>query len=366
MHSSAHLPLRCCIIGATGFIGGQVARAAIDQGWRVRAVRRRPDAVGAIGDLPVEWVTGDLMDRASLVSAMRDCPLVFHVAGHYPQRSCDIWQAVQHGVIGMRHVLTAAPIAGIKRLIYTSALTTIGPPGEPGRLANESDPYIPGSVPNAYFESKWAMEMEAMRAFGRGVPVVIVNPTTTFGPGDVKPTSGKALLMLAKGLIPGYIAGTINVVDSRDVATGHIAAAQHGRPGRRYILGGHNLTFEEMLATMASAAGRRTPRVRLPGWSAKVLGQAGCLLGVTGSAVLQAIDQFQPLDTSHARSELKLGEPIPFEQTCLDTLAWFRQHGYLKGNQPAATSPAQPGADGSRSGQGPDGTSEQPSTSARP
>jgi dihydroflavonol-4-reductase len=346
MHISAHLPLRCCILGATGFIGGQIARAAIDQGWRVRAIRRRPDAVGAIGDLPVEWVTGDVMDTASLVSAMRDCPLVFHAAGHYPQRSCDVWQTVRHGVIGMRQVLAAATAAGVKRLIYTSALTTIGRPAEPDRLADESDLYVPGSVPNAYYEAKWAMEMEAMRAFGQGLPVVIVNPTTTFGPGDVKPTSGMALLMVARGLIPGYVAGAINVVDGRDVAVGHIAAARHGRPGRRYILGGQNLTLEEVVTTMARAAGVRAPRVRFPSWSVKALGHAGCILGITGGAVLQGIDQFRPLDTSYARSELKLGEPIPFERTCRDTLDWFRRHGYLKGDQPAAASPAQAGATG--------------------
>ena len=160
MSQSVPVSLRCCILGATGFIGGQIARAALARGWQVRGLRRRPDATGAIGDLDVEWVSGDLIDPASLVAAMRDCPLVFHAAGYYPHRARNVWETVRHGVTGMRNVLTAAATAGVKRLVYTSALTTVGPPADPSRLADERDLYLPGSVPLPYFEAKWAMEME--------------------------------------------------------------------------------------------------------------------------------------------------------------------------------------------------------------
>lgn len=325
------VPLRCCVLGATGFIGGQVARAAVAQGWRVRGVRRRPEAVGAIGDLPVEWVYGDLHDVASLVAAMRECPLVFHTAGYYPQRTRNVHEAVRHGVTGMRNVLTAAVRAGVKRLVYTSALTTIGRPADPARLANENDLYTPGSVPNPYFEVKWAMELEALRAYAHGLPVVIVIPTVVIGPGDVKPTTSGLLLQVAKGRLPFSVPGQTNVVDGRDVAAGHIAAAMRGRPGRRYILGGHNMSFQEMLSTMAEAAGRRPPRWVLPPALVRTLGRVGRWIGLPAAHHLEAIEQWQPLDDTFSRTELRLAEPTPFLQTCQDTLAWFRTHGYLRG-----------------------------------
>lgn len=323
--------IRCCVLGATGFIGGQIARAALARGWQVRGLRRRPNAAGAIGDLDVEWVSGDLVDPASLVVAMRGCPLVFHAAAYYPHRAHDVWETVRHGVAGMRNVLTAASTAGVKRLVYTSAPTTVGPPSEPGRLANERDLYTPGSVPIPYFEVKWAMEMEALRATAQGLPVVVVLPTAVFGPGDVKPTTGALLLMMARGRIPGYIEWAINVVDGRDVAAGHIAAAERGRPGRRYILGGHNLTFREVQMIIAGAAGRKPPRLKLPLWLIRTVAEVGGLQGIPGAHHLRAIRHWQSLDTTRAREELGLSEPIPFEQTCRDALAWFRECGYLKG-----------------------------------
>jgi len=323
--------IRCCILGATGFIGGQIARAAVARGLQMRGLRRRPGATGAIGDLEIEWVSGDLADPASLVTAMRGCPLVFHAAGYYPHRARDIWETVRHGVAGMRNVLAAAVTAEVKRIVYTSALTTVGPSQEPGRLANERDLYTPGSVNSPYFEVKWAMEMEAMRATAQRLPVIVVLPTAVFGPGDVKPTTGSLLLRAARGRIPGYIEGTINVVDGRDVAAGHIAAAERGKPGQRYILGGHNLTFREMLTIMAEAAGRKPPRLKLPPWLIRAVAEAGSLRGVAGTHHLRAIRHWQPLDTTRAREELGLPDPIPFEQTCRDALDWFREHGHLKG-----------------------------------
>ena len=246
--------IRCCILGATGFIGGQIARAAVARGWQVRGMRRRPEAVGAIGDLEIEWVSGDLSDPASLVAAMRGCPLVFHAAGYYPQRARNVWETIRYGVSTMRNALTAAATAGVRRIVYTSALTTVGPSADPARLANEQDLYTPGSVQEPYFEVKWMMEMEALRATVHGLPVVVVLPTLVLGPGDVKPTTGALLLMAARGRIPGYVEGSINVVDVRDVAAGHIAAAAKGKHGLRYSLGGHDVKLQEMIVDMLYVA----------------------------------------------------------------------------------------------------------------
>jgi dihydroflavonol-4-reductase len=321
---------KICILGATGFIGGQVARAAVARGWQVRGMRRRPNATGAVGDLEIEWVSGDLSDSASLAAAMRGCSLVFHAAGHYPQRTRDVWQTVRRGVAGMRNVLAAAASARVERLVYTSSLTTVGPPADPGRMADERDLYTPGSVPLPYYEVKWAMEMEAQRTAAQGLPVVIVLPTAVIGPGDVKPATSALLLLAAKGYIPGYVESALNVVDGRDVAAGQIAAAERGKPGRRYILGGHNLTFREALTIAAEAAARQPPRLRLSAGLVRAAAELGSRLGLPGTSHLRAIHHWRPLDTTRAREELGLPAPIPFEQTCRDALAWFRERGYLK------------------------------------
>lgn len=324
--------IHCCVLGATGFIGGQIARAAVNHGWQVHGLRRRSNAVGAVGDLDIDWTSGDLTDPASLVTAMRGCPLVFHAAGYYPQGTWDTPRAVRHGVTGMRNVLRAASIAGVRRLVYTSSLATVGPSSDPSRLADERDLYIPGSVALPYFEVKWAMEMEAMRATAQGLPVVVVLPTAVFGPGDIKPTTGGLLLRVARGRLPGYIAGELNVVDGRDVAEGHIAAAERGKPGRRYILGGHNLTFREILTVAAEAADRNPPRFRWPTWLLRAAASVGGWLGLAGANKLRSLRHWHPLDTSRAHEELGLSDPIPFERTCRDALHWFREHDYLQGS----------------------------------
>lgn len=329
MSQPVHVPIRCCVLGATGFIGGQIARAALARGWRVRGLRRRPDAVGAVGDLEIEWVSGDLADPASLVTAMRGCPLVFHAAGYYPHLARDVQQAVRHGVTGMRNVLAAATAAGVKRMVYTSAQSTVGPPADPSRLADERDLYTPGSVALPYFEVKWAMEMEAMRAVAQGFPLVPVLPTLVLGPGDVKPTSGALLLMAARGRLPGYVEGSINVVDVRDVAAGHLAAAERGRPGRRYILGGHNLTLREMQTIVAEAVDRKPPRFTMPPWLVTLVGEVGSFLAIPGTHHLRAICHWQALDVTRAREEIGLPDPIPVQRTCRDALDWFRENEYL-------------------------------------
>jgi len=289
--------------------------------------------VGALEDIAdrIEWVEADLNDPASLIVALRGCPLVFHAAAYYPRKAVDPWEAVRHGVTGMRNLLRAAAAAGVKRLVYTSSLSTVGRPADPERLANEDDLYLPGSTRLPYFEVKWAMEQEALRANARGLPVVVVIPSAVIGPGDVKPTTSTLLLLVARRRLRWFIEGQLNVVDGRDLAVGHVLAAERGRPGRRYIVGGHNLSIREMVTTMAEAAGVPPPRRALPVAFIEWAGRVGCRLGLPAAGQMLAIRHWQPLDTSRARTELGLPEPRPFEETCRDTVAWFRAHGYLKG-----------------------------------
>lgn len=315
----------CLVIGATGFIGGQIARAAAGLGWQTRALRRRPGAAGAIGDVQVEWWLGDLADGASLATAMQGCDVVFHAAGAYPHGAGQIAPAVQAASQQMRTTLDAFAASGAGRLIYTSSFTTIGRPGTAGRLACEQDAYVPGSAQEAYHEAKWAMETMAL---GSGLPVTALCPTAVFGPGDVHLSVGQILLLAAKGRIPVYVDATLNVVDVRDVAQAHLAAATQGSLGERYLIGGHNVTLYQALALTARLAQVAPPRWRLHPRLLQGLLLAARWLPVRGLGHLRSMSLWQPLDNGKAVRELGLA-PRPLEQTIADALAWFRQVGYL-------------------------------------
>jgi len=321
--------VKALVIGATGFIGGAIARAALAQGWQVRALRRDDRQVGAIGDLAekheIEWCQANLIDSSTIAEAMIGCDVVFHAAGYYPTTSRDPARQVRRAQTQMEGVLLAFRQAKPGTLVYTSSLSTIGPPSKPGRLANESDLYQLGSVPAPYFDIKMVMEQTALES---GLPVVALCPTAVFGPGDVKPTSGRLLINVARGHMPLYPDGQINVVDVRDVARAHVAAVEQGEPGERYIIGGENMSFRQMLTAMALQAGRKPPPVRLPSRTIELVGSLAGQLGILGADMLQAIRHFQPLDTSKARAELGLTNRA-FTETVRDALAWFYEHGYL-------------------------------------
>jgi dihydroflavonol-4-reductase len=320
------------VLGGTGFIGGQIARAALDAGYDVRVLRRR-HTVGALGRIAghIEWVQGDLDDADSLAAATAGCDVLFHAAAHYPHNSRDIAAGVAYATSQMGRVLEAARQAGVQRLVYTSSLTTVGPPSQPARLADERDLYLPGSSGSAYYESKFAMEQMAFAAAADGLPVVILLPTAVFGPGDVKPTTGQLLIEVARGRIPVYLDAAINIVDGRDVAVAHIAAVERARVGERYIIGGHNSTLRHALTVAAQAAGVAPPRLRLP---LPVVDAAARLLnalpGIDIPENVRMLRFWQPLSTLKAERELGTrGRSL--DQTVCDTLAWFREHGYLAG-----------------------------------
>jgi dihydroflavonol-4-reductase len=274
------------------------------------------------------------MDPASLATAMRGCDVVFHAAAYYPLHSLDMAGSLRDAVSEMRNVLHAAAETGVGRLVYTSTLTTLGPPSEPDRLTDEGDFYLPGSTSSAYFESKWAMEAEAWRAIAQGMPLVIVNPTAVFGPWDVKPATGEILLNVAKGRLPVWLDLEINVVDARDVGQGEVLAARHGHVGQRYILGGENLALREALTVAALEAGARPPRWRISLGMVRTMVRIGEALGHLPLVPplplehFKTMSEWRALNTDKARRELGF-QPRPFVDTMRDTLAWFREHGYL-------------------------------------
>jgi len=322
--------MRALVLGGTGFIGGQIARAALGAGYQVCVLRRR-HSVGALDDVAqhIEWIQGNLDDLDSLVAAASGCEVLFHAAAHYPQSSRDIPGEVAYAQAQMGRVLEAARRSGVPRTIYTSSLATLGPPAEPGRLADERDFYTPGSSHSAYYEAKFAMEQMALRAAVEGLPVVTLLPSAVFGPGDVKPTTGQMLVAVARGRVPVYFDAVLNVVDGRDVAVAHVAAVERGQVGERYIVGGHNFTLRQALTIAAKAAGVAPPRFKLPrALLDAVVRLTDALPGVQLPENGRTLRFWQPLSTLKAEQELGLN-PRPFEQTARDTVDWFREHGYL-------------------------------------
>jgi len=315
----------CLVLGATGFIGGHIAREAAARGWHVRALRRDPNSVGAIGDVNVEWVTGHLADRSALGEAMRGCGVVFHSAGAYPHGTRQIDRDVQSALEQMRNVIAAARETRPGRLIYTSSFTTIGLPGEPQRPADERDLYRPDTAGDAYYEAKWAMEVEALNS---GLPLVALNPAAVFGPGDVHLAVSEIVIRAAQGRVPFYFDATFGAIDVRDVAAAHLNAVERGRVGERYILSNHNLTLRDGLALIAQAAGRRPPSIHIGPGLLNALIAIGKYLpgGMVGH--LRAMRFWQPLNNHKAVTELGLPSR-PLADTLRDALAWFKANGYL-------------------------------------
>ncbi len=322
------------VLGSTGCIGNNVTRACLAVGWSVRAFRRPTSQTWMLDGLDVEQVTGDLAEPASLTDAMRGCDVVFHTAAYYPRHSLDLNRSLREAVLGMRNVLTAAEQAGIGRLVFTSTLTTVGPPAEPGRLSNEQDFYLPGSTGSAYFECKWAMEAEAWRAIANGAPLIIVNPTAVFGPWDVGPTTGEIMVNVAKGRMPFWLDLDVNLIDARDVGEGQVLAAERGQIGQRYILGGENLSVRQALTLVAREAGVKPPRWRASLGLVSAIVRIGEALGRLPLIPPLPLEHFKTLrewralDCSKARQELGFA-PRPFLETVRDTLAWFTEHQYL-------------------------------------
>jgi dihydroflavonol-4-reductase len=261
--------MRALVTGATGFVGAAVARALLQGQWQVRTLVRKGSDRRNLHHLAVEIVEGDLADSASLDRALADCQGLFHVAADYRLGAREPEQLYRTNVEGTRNILNASRQAGVARVVYTSSVATIGIPadGSPGR---EDTPVAVTDMIGHYKRSKYLAEEVAREAARSGMSVVIVNPSTPIGPGDVKPTpTGQMVLDAAAGRMPAYVDTGLNIVHVDDVAAGHLLAFHRGRDGERYILGGQDMTLREILVEIAQLVGRKPPRVRLP--SAAVL-----------------------------------------------------------------------------------------------
>jgi dihydroflavonol-4-reductase len=335
------------VTGATGFLGSHVARLLVERGVRVRVLVRRESRLDAIRDLPCDIVPGDLRDAASLAAAVRGVDRVFHVAADYRFAVRDPRALYDTNVAGTRNLLAACKAAGTARVVHTSSVATIRPMLPGGPLPAEGDVARLDAMVGHYKRSKLLAEQAALAAAADGVPVVIVNPSAPVGPGDWKPTpTGRIVVDFMRGKMVAYVRTGLNVVPVEDVAAGHLLAAEHGRVGERYILGGRNLSLKEIFDALAAITGRPAPAVRVPHAVAIGFAHLSELLArARGSEPAVPLEGARMarytmfVDTSKARRELG------FEAGCVRAaleraVRWYADHGYAP--SPRALGPADP------------------------
>lgn len=304
-------------------------RELLAHDWTVRALVRGEAGVGLAG-LPVEIVHGDLFSER-LAESMRGCEAVFHVAALYSLWRRDRDAILRSNVDGTRNVLKAAKDAEVRRVVHTSSVAAIGV--RHGALADETYQSPVSALIGPYKQSKLLAEREAMRAAAEGLDVVVVNPSTPIGPWDAKPTpTGEIVVRFMRGAMPAYVDTGLNLIDVRDVATGHRLAYERGRTGERYILGNENLSLRDLLGRLAGLTGRPAPRVRLPlalplavaAFDELVLARFGGKAHVALDGVRMAKEQMF-YDPSKAVRELGLPQS-PVNQALADAIAWFSSH----------------------------------------
>ncbi len=325
------------VTGATGFVGSRLVRRLLDRGETVRCLVRKTSPGGNLEGLRVETVTGDLRDAESVSRAARGCRVVYHVAADYRLWSKDPQDLYRSNVEGTRNILQGVEQAGVERLVYCSTVGALGIPKD-GTPGTEATPVKLEDMVGHYKRSKFLAEQEALKAAERGLPVVIVNPSTPVGPNDIKPTdTGRIITRFLNGQMPCFLDTGLNLVDVDDVAEGHILAGEKGRIGEKYILGNRNMTLREILETLAAITGRPAPRVQMPYGPTLFIAKvntffSGTLLGrepgVPVEAVLMARKKMF-FDAGKAVRELGLPQ-TPVEEALERAVRWFCDHGYAR------------------------------------
>ncbi len=325
--------MKTLVTGATGFVGANLVRELLADGEAVRALVRPRSNWQNLAGLELELAEGDLRDPESLRQALRGVRTLYHVAADYRLWAREPRELYASNVNGTRNILEAAREAGVERVVYTSTVGTLGIPRD-GGPGTETTPVSLDQMVGHYKRSKFLAELEAERFAREGLDVVIVNPSAPVGPWDVKPTpTGKMIVDYLRGRMVASLDTGLNLVHVRDVARGHILAAQKGRSGEKYILGHQNLPLREIFGVLERLTGIPAPRFRIPyrvAWAAAAISEGWARLThreptVSLTAVRMAAKKmfFDP-----ARAVRELGLPqTPVEQALRDAVAWFSAHG---------------------------------------
>jgi len=328
--------LKTFLTGATGFLGSHVARVLAAQGADLRLLVRPTSNLRNLEGLKAETVTGDLRDPASLEKAISGCDTVFHVAADYRLWLRDPAEMYRSNVDGTRAILEAARKNGVRRVVHTSSVATMGFTAN-GHPADENSPVALKDMIGHYKRSKFLSEQIALEAGRSGnLHVVVVNPTTPIGENDVKPTpTGRIIVDFLKRKFPAYVETGLNLVDATECARGHMAALEKGKSGERYILGGENLTLKQILDKLATITGLPSPKVKLPYVFAFAAGAVdetitGRLLHREPRVTIDTVRMGKKkMFASSSKAERELGwKIIPVEDALRRAVEWFQTNGY--------------------------------------
>ena len=329
--------MKSLVTGATGFLGSAVMRCLLTAGHEVRVLVRPGSNRKNLENFSVEITEGDLLDHQSLKRAVSGCDNLFHVAADYRLWVPDPETMYAINVNGTQALIMAAAEAGIKRIVYTSSVATLGlnPDGSP---ANEETPSNLATIKGYYKCSKYQAEQIVKKLTDdHQLPLIIVNPSTPIGPGDVRPTpTGRIVVDTLMGRMPAYVNTGLNIAHVDDIAQGHLLAYQQGKPGERYILGGDNMMLLQILQTIDEINGTRINRIRMP--VNLMLPLAWCMekmATVTHTEPRATLDSIRMAKKlmffSSAKAHRELGYQYrPAIEALRDAVRWFKKHGYCK------------------------------------
>jgi dihydroflavonol-4-reductase len=327
--------VRIFVTGATGFVGGHVARRYAAEGASLRLLTRQNSRLESLAGINAETVTGDLRQPEKLRSALTGCDALVHVAADYRLWVRDPEQMYAANVGGTRELLKLAREVGVKRVVYTSSVATMGFKAD-GTIVNEDTPVALTDMIGHYKRSKFLGEQEAIQAAKTGQHVMILNPTTPIGPCDAKPTpTGRIIVDFLNKKFPAYVDTGLNLVDVDEVARMHVIALDRGTPGERYILGGENLTLKQILDRMSAITGLPSPTIKVPHAVAMAFAFfdetiTGKFRGKEPRATVEAVRMGKKMMfASSAKAERELGfQVLPIYNAMRSAMEWFIANGY--------------------------------------
>jgi dihydroflavonol-4-reductase len=325
------MTIEAFVTGGTGFIGANLVRLLLNEGYKVKALVRPSSNIDNLKGLDIEIVRGDLNDP-DLDRQLKSSQVLFHLAACYSLWQKDREALYQNNVLGTRNILAAARRAGIDRTVYTSSVAAIGV-GKNGAFVDETHQSPLAELIGDYKKSKFLAEREAKLAADKGQDIVIVNPSSPIGPLDLKPTpTGDIILRFLRRQMPAYVDTGLNFIDVRDVARGHLLALEKGKSGDRYILANQNLSLKQFLEQLAKITGSDAPKTTVPFWlpltvawlDEKILAPLGKKPSVPLDGVRMSA---QKMYYTSAKAVKELGLPQSSIDTALkDSVAWFREY----------------------------------------